>query len=175
MSDYSNLYEGMFLFSPAAIGSNVATAKEEVSKLLERANAEVVSIFKWDDRKLAYDIKHNKRGVYILAYFKAEGEALAGLERDTNLSELILRTMVVRLDHFGEKELEEVKQLEQNATDTLSTDEAASEPEAPAAESDDDNKGSDEEASSDDTDSEDGAENDEASAEADEETAKATE
>lgn len=173
MSDYSNLYEGMFLFSPAAIGSNVATAKEEVSKLLERANAEVVSIFKWDDRKLAYDIKHNKRGVYILAYFKAEGDALAGLERDTNLSELILRTMVVRLDHFGEKELEDVKQLEQNATDTLSTDEAASAPEAPAAESDDD-KGSEEEASNDDAGSEEGAD-DEASAEADEETAKATE
>lgn len=171
MSDYQNLYEGMFLFSPAAIGSNVATAKEEVGKLLERANAEVISIFKWDDRRLAYEIKHNKRGVYILAYFKAEGKALTGLERDTNLSELILRSMIVRLDHFGEQELEEMKQMAEKATDTLSTEESASEPKASEADDSDDEDGESEEASA----SEDSDDNDEASAEADEETAKATE
>ena len=61
----------------------------------------MVGIEKWDERRLAYEIKHRKRGCYALTYFKAPASSLAGIERDALLSEMILRLLVVscNLDH----------------------------------------------------------------------------
>ncbi|MCH2144827.1 MAG: 30S ribosomal protein S6 [Phycisphaerales bacterium] len=94
----TSTYEGLFLF-PQAVISDMQAAVDHVNSLLDRAGAEVIAMSKWDERRLAYDIKGNKRGVYFLAYFKAAHDKLAGLERDCNLSEQLLRALVTRADH----------------------------------------------------------------------------
>ena len=86
----TNIYEGLFLF-PQAATANLQAAVDHVSEILRRADAEVVSLATWDERRLAYEIKGNKRGVYVLAYFRVDTEKLTGIERDCNLSEQILR------------------------------------------------------------------------------------
>ena len=88
-----NMYEGMFLF-PQAAGADLGGAVAHVESILERADAELVSISKWDERRLAYDIKGNKRGVYLLTYFKADRSG-SPARADCNLSEQLLRAMVV--------------------------------------------------------------------------------
>ena len=60
---------------------------------------------KWDDRRLAYEIKGQKRGVYILAYFKAPGVDISHVERDCNLSEKVLRALILRADHLSIEEM----------------------------------------------------------------------
>jgi small subunit ribosomal protein S6 len=100
------LYEGMFLFNPAAIASNIATATQVVHEMLRRAEAEVLSVAKWDDRKLAYPVEGQKRGLYMIAYFRARGTQIPNIERDVNLSEQVLRCMMLRADHIGDVELE---------------------------------------------------------------------
>ena len=35
----------------------------------EKVGAEIISFKKWDERRLAYEIKGNKRGLYFLCYF----------------------------------------------------------------------------------------------------------
>ncbi|MDX1564500.1 MAG: 30S ribosomal protein S6 [Phycisphaeraceae bacterium] len=128
MSDSLPLYEGMFLFNPAAIGSSIATATEQIQEVLGRADAEVLAIYKWDERKLAYDIKTQKRGLYMLAYFRAEGSKLSGIERDVNLSEQITRVMVLRADHIGEVELKEAQEKsEQTQTEAAMQSKAEAE------------------------------------------------
>ncbi|MBM4106647.1 MAG: 30S ribosomal protein S6 [Phycisphaerae bacterium] len=91
-------YEGMFLF-PQSAAADLAATVQHVRDILQRGEAEVISLVKWDERRLAYDIKGNKRGLYLLAYFRAPTKNLARIERDCNLSELILRSMVLRADH----------------------------------------------------------------------------
>jgi small subunit ribosomal protein S6 len=113
MSDKRSLYEGMFLFNPADIGSSVATATELVEQVLERAEAETEAIFKWDERKLAYDIKLQKRGLYMLAYFRADGSKIVGMERDVNLAEKMSRCMILRADHIGDVELAAAKERQE--------------------------------------------------------------
>src|SRR5205823_5441403 len=61
---------------------------------------------KWDERRLAYEIKKQKRGLYILAYFKAPGGSLSHIERDCNLSEKILRVLLLRADHLTVEEMQ---------------------------------------------------------------------
>ncbi len=97
MTDTRNTYEGLFLF-PQSAASNLKEAADHLESRLSRANAEVLSFAKWDERRLAYEIEGNKRGVYFLTYFKAEPSSLAGLERDCNLSEEIIRFLITRAD-----------------------------------------------------------------------------
>jgi small subunit ribosomal protein S6 len=51
----NQLYEGMFLVDVARAGSDWDGVISGIKKILEKAGAEIVSIRKWDDRKLAYD------------------------------------------------------------------------------------------------------------------------
>ena len=106
MSDNTKrMYEGMFLFPQSAIG-DMQSASDHIHALLDRSEAEVVSFSKWDDRRLAYEIKGNKRGVYFLSYFKCDPTKVASLERDCNLSESLLRFMVTKADHINMEDIE---------------------------------------------------------------------
>jgi small subunit ribosomal protein S6 len=91
-------YEGLFLF-PQSATADMQGAVDHVMELLHRASAEIIAFKKWDERRLAYEIKGNKRGLYFLVYFKSRADKLAGLERDCNLSEKLLRAMITRADH----------------------------------------------------------------------------
>jgi len=104
-SKAKNTYEGLFLF-PQSVTANLQEAIDHLQGFLDRAEAEVISMRKWDERKLAYDIKGNKRGVYFLVYFKAPAEKMQQLDRDCNLSELMLRAMLLRVDHIPAEVME---------------------------------------------------------------------
>ena len=99
-------YEGMFLFDPAMLADWEAVQKE-VARMLDRAGAQIVACSRWDERRLAYEIKGRKRGVYALVYFKAEPEKVVGIERDVNLSESALRCLILRVDNMTDEEMKE--------------------------------------------------------------------
>jgi len=92
-----NQYEAMFLFDPT-FGGSFENCEAEIRRLMERAEAEIVFCRAWDERRLAYKVKGRKRGVYVLVYFKAAPGKIAPLERDAQLSENILRMLVLRAD-----------------------------------------------------------------------------
>ncbi len=100
-------YEGMFLFDPAA-ASNWENIQAELDRLMDRAGARLIVSSKWDDRRLAYEIRGCKRGVYALTYFTADASKIKSLERDAELSESILRYMVLRADHLTEEDMKKV-------------------------------------------------------------------
>ena len=60
-------YEGMFLF-PQAVTADLAAATDHVRESITRHGGEIVSLVKWDERRLAFDIKSNKRGVYFACF-----------------------------------------------------------------------------------------------------------
>ncbi len=99
-----HIYEGLFLF-PQAATSDLQAAVDHITDILTRGHAEVVALRKWDERRLAYDIHGNKRGVYFLAYFKCDSQAMAAIERDCRLSEKMLRTLLTRADHVPATEV----------------------------------------------------------------------
>jgi len=85
----------MFLVDSALATADWEGTLAVVDNILKRADAEVVAIRKWGERKLAYDIDHKTRGTYILAYFKADGRRIAGIEKDVLLSEKIMRVLIL--------------------------------------------------------------------------------
>lgn len=89
------VYEGMFLMDPA-LTSDWQSAEAEIQRVLTRAEAKVHGIKNWDERRLAYPIKKQKRGLYALTYFEASPEKIGELERDVQLSEKCLRALFLR-------------------------------------------------------------------------------
>ncbi len=100
------LYEGMFLVDSALAGSDWDGVVASIENILQRAEAETISLQKWGERKLAYDIDHKSRGTYILCYFRTDGGGITGIEKDVRLSERIMRVLILRADKHMTEQIE---------------------------------------------------------------------
>lgn len=100
----TGVYEAMFLASQTAAAS-FGDLIEHINSLFVRANAEVISMKKWDERRLAFEIDKQKRGVYILAYFKCPTDMVPHLERDVVISDKLLRVLITSADHLSAEEI----------------------------------------------------------------------
>jgi len=123
------LYEGMFLMSQAGVGGDLSAGLEHVQQVLDRGEAEVLSLRKWDDRRLAYEIEGQKRGTFLLALFRAQPAQIPNMERACNLSEMVVRVLFTRAEHMGEIEIDEELKAAQGTRDETKIREAG---EAPA-------------------------------------------
>src|SRR5688572_21492205 len=107
-AERENQYEAMFLYGPGA-GSDVDGAINNCRSIIERHGGKINVIKKWDERKLTYEIGGQKRGTYIIAYYKGPGKSVGEIERDVNLSEDIIRVIVTKADHLNQEEMEKVE------------------------------------------------------------------
>ena len=97
-------YEAMLLF-PQSANVDLKGTVEFIKETLTKNGAEIVSLKKWGDRQLAYTINKQKRGVYILVYFKAPTDKMAAIDRAFNLSETVMRHLITRADHLTVEEM----------------------------------------------------------------------
>src|SRR5688572_7567246 len=98
-------YEGMFLFGTAAT-SNVEGALATIRGFIEKHGGKIHVLKKWDDRKLAYEIAKQQRGLYVMAYFNAPTSAVTQIERDCRLSDEVLRALILDGTHLSVEEVE---------------------------------------------------------------------
>ena len=101
------LYEGMFIISDTVAGADWEAAVKHVEDLLKNRGAEILKSEKWEDRKFAYKLKGHKRGAYLLVYFNAPEDSISPMKRDFELSDNVLRTLIVKVDKVGESKPEE--------------------------------------------------------------------
>jgi len=94
-------YEGMFLVDAGKGEFEAATGP--IRTVLDRSEAELLSIRPWDERRLTYEIKGRKRALYVLTYFKLDPTKVPEVERDVQLSEEILRALLLRRDHLSDE------------------------------------------------------------------------
>ncbi len=112
------LYEGMFIISDTVAGSDWEAAVKHVEDLLKNRGAEILRSEKWEERKFAYKLKGHKRGTYLLIYFNAPEDSIVLIKRDFELSDNVLRTLIVKVDEIKVSEPEEaqepVEKIEEN-------------------------------------------------------------
>jgi small subunit ribosomal protein S6 len=106
MKGEPKLYEAMFLVDSAEATTDWEGVITVIKNILEKGGAEIVSIRKWDDRKLAYEIGGKGKGTYILCYFRAEGSKLRDIERDIQLSERIMRVLILCAEQRQAEDIE---------------------------------------------------------------------
>ncbi len=100
------LYEAMFLIDSAEAAQNWDGVNASIRTILDRAKAEIVSMRKWNECRLAYEIDGKSRGTYILCYFRSDGERIREIERDVQLSEQIMRVLILSAEHMMQEDIE---------------------------------------------------------------------
>jgi small subunit ribosomal protein S6 len=102
----ARIYEGMFLLDNHLVREDWKAAKRLVTGTLEKSGAKVHSARRWDERRLAYKVSNRRRGTYLLAYFDLERDGMHTLARDLELSEPILRHLILQADAVPPQEIE---------------------------------------------------------------------
>ena len=90
-------YEGMFLLNSSEAVKDWDATVGVVNGTLERYGASMKLAGKWDERKLAYHIKKQRRGTYYLAYFDAPPDSITSIRADLQLREEVLRFLILAL------------------------------------------------------------------------------
>ena len=91
----TNVYEGLFIFDSDLYAKGADEVSNQVAGIVEQFGGEVLLSRLWDERKLAYPIKGQRRGTYWLAYFRIEPTVVKDLTRQFQLSDSILRFLIL--------------------------------------------------------------------------------
>jgi len=94
----TNVYEGLFIFDPDLYAKGADDVSSQVASIVEQLGGEVLLSRLWDERKLAYPIKGHRRGTYWLAYFRIDPSAVKDLTRQFQLSDSILRFLILLVE-----------------------------------------------------------------------------
>ena len=95
MTNVINKYETIFVID-ASLPEDQITAIADKFKAMIEANGTVESVDVWGKRRLAYPINYKTEGYYVLVNFASEAEFVAELERVYNITDGLLRTIVIR-------------------------------------------------------------------------------
>ncbi len=92
-----NKYESIIIISQDVEEEGI---KALISRFTDLINTEgkVSDVVEMGKRKLAYDIKKNKEGFYVLFNFEAKPELIAELERNYRITDEIIKFITVRKD-----------------------------------------------------------------------------
>jgi small subunit ribosomal protein S6 len=101
----------MFLLDNQVVREDWRAAKKVVTDALAKHGATVVTARRWDERKLAYPIRGKRRGTYFIVWYVSVGAQMPALRREFDLSEKVLRYMILSSEGVpeGERELAEAE------------------------------------------------------------------
>lgn len=91
-------YEIMYIINPTVLEEGREAIVAKVTELLTANGANILKTEKWGERKLAYPIDKKKSGFYVLTTFEVEGTKLAEVESKLNITEEVMRYIIVKQD-----------------------------------------------------------------------------
>lgn len=94
-------YETIFVVHPEH-GGRVKEFIDRFKSIIEGLNGTVARVEEWGLKELAYKIKKQGKGYYILFQYRSDGRAVEELERNLKLTDGLLRYLTVRLDEDSE-------------------------------------------------------------------------
>src|SRR6266487_7115782 len=89
-------YEVLYIVRADFDDEKVQDAVKRVNTLIERSGGTAERTNLWGKRKLAYEVKHQKEGSYVLQDFKLDPGRVPELEAGLKITEEVLRHLVVR-------------------------------------------------------------------------------
>jgi small subunit ribosomal protein S6 len=88
----------MFIFNANAYARNPGGASNGIEEIVKSVGGELLASRMWNEQKLAYPIRGQRKGVYWLSYVKMDTQALNKFNRACQLNDVILRHLVVSID-----------------------------------------------------------------------------
>lgn len=105
-------YEELFIVNSAAPDADVDALIEQVTGLITHDGGSIEKTDKWGVRKLAYRVKRQTEGIYILLAFSAPAQTVRELERRLRVSDIVLKFITVRMDERMKRVIKRQKRRE---------------------------------------------------------------
>jgi small subunit ribosomal protein S6 len=103
----TTVYETMYILRPDLGDEQVEQAIAKYENLIRENGAENIEIQNRGKRRLAYEIKKHRDGVYVQLNYTGPGTVIAIMERAMRLSEEVIRYMTIKQEIPKEKPEEE--------------------------------------------------------------------
>ena len=96
------LYECVFIARQDISSSQVEGLVGQFSNIVEESGGKVANTEMWGLRNLAYRIKKNRKGHYVMLNLDAPSAAVQEMERNMRLNEDVIRYLTIRVDELEE-------------------------------------------------------------------------
>lgn len=122
-----HIYEGLFILDTEKYNRDPEGVSNQIAETIESMGGEVKVTRLWEERRLAYPIKGQKRGTYWLTYFHVATDKVKDLNRQFQINGNILRFLLIAIDPRLEDVLVEHAKngpihREENAEDAATAD-----------------------------------------------------
>jgi small subunit ribosomal protein S6 len=93
-------YETIYILRPDIDADSADRLGTRIAEVVTRESGKLTKVESWGRRRLAYDVKKHRRGVYILLKYLGSGRVVSEVERNLRLSDSVLKyqTVLVRGD-----------------------------------------------------------------------------
>ena len=92
-----NKYESVIIINPTADEEKVKGLIDKFSELINKSG-KVEKVDTLGKKKLAYEIKKNREGIYVVIYFEAEPSLIAELERNYRITDEVIKFIVIKVE-----------------------------------------------------------------------------
>ena len=107
-------YELIFIIHPDLNEEEVKAVTEKFLQIISAQQGILIKTEDWGKRRLAYEIKKQPKGTYILVDFYGPGNMILEIERNLKIDDKILKFLTIKTkDPFNPESLEEEKRREQ--------------------------------------------------------------
>jgi small subunit ribosomal protein S6 len=91
-------YETIYILNPDTLNDKVAEINDRVKTIIEERGGQVLNVDNWGKRKLAYEIKKERKGIYLLWQYLGSPAIVAEFERNMRIIDPIVRYLTIKLD-----------------------------------------------------------------------------
>ena len=92
-------YESIFIVHPEVVGDDQIAIIDKYKTILSDQGAEVLKVENWGLRTLAYQVKKQSKGCYVLFIFEAEPAVIAEFERRMRIDEKVIKFQTIVLEN----------------------------------------------------------------------------
>ena len=109
------IYEELFIVRPDATDEEIDPFIEQMKTIITSAGGTIDKTEKWGIRKLAYRVAKRDEGYYILLQVTSDPDAVKEMERRMRVSDLVMKSITVRIDERLKKIEKRRKEREKRA------------------------------------------------------------
>ncbi len=110
-----NLYENIVILNAALADEEIEAAIAKIKDFIAEGGGEIIKVDIWGKKKLAYEIKRHKKGLYVLFLFKTAPSTIKRLEEFYKVFESTIKHMVIKLSAKQAHNLERIETLPESA------------------------------------------------------------
>ena len=92
-----NKYESVIIVNPSATDEKLKELESTFTDLINK-NGKVEKVENLGKKKLAYEVKKQNEGIYLVFYFEADPTLITELERNYRITDEIIKFIVIKVE-----------------------------------------------------------------------------